>query len=214
MFAVGDSLGYCRFNTKLFNSPTLPDFDDFAPLVKEITGIDLKPGEFDEIGRNISLLEHLINFRIGLRGKDDTLPARWFDEPITVGPFKGEKIDRAEFMKLKGRFYELTGLNSESAPNAEWHEKLAKTLTGFAIRVKLPKVMPGAPEKLVVIDEPVANVTELRRTLKIMLPEAANDLDDQNINIAVNGDLKLSGEAGANLRSGDVVELIPIIGGG
>jgi aldehyde:ferredoxin oxidoreductase len=214
MFAVGDSLGYCRFNTKLFNSPTLPDFDDFAPLVKEITGIEFKPGEFDEIGRNISLLEHLINFRIGLRGKDDTLPARWFEEPITVGPFKGEKIDRMEFDRLKSRFYELTGLNAESAPNAEWHEKLAKTLTGFSIRVKLPKVMPGAPEKLIVIDEPVSSVTELRQALKMMLPEAANDLDDQNINIAVNGDLKLSGESGAKLRSGDVVELIPIIGGG
>ena len=42
-------------------------------------------------------VERLINARLGVRREDDTLPDRWFDEPVTVGPYAGEKIDRAEF---------------------------------------------------------------------------------------------------------------------
>ena len=62
----------------------------------------------------------------GLRAKDDTVPQRWFEENNTAGPFKGEHIDREEFEKLKLRFYELTGLNSEGVPKRDWHERLAR----------------------------------------------------------------------------------------
>ncbi len=74
---------------------------------------------------------------------------------------------------MKARFYELTGLNSEGVPRADWHQKLALAATGFALRVELPKPLPGAPEKSIVIDEPVANVSELRNALRRHLPEAA-----------------------------------------
>jgi aldehyde:ferredoxin oxidoreductase len=37
-YAVGDSVGMCRFNTKLFNSPTLPDPGDFATQLTSLTG--------------------------------------------------------------------------------------------------------------------------------------------------------------------------------
>jgi aldehyde:ferredoxin oxidoreductase len=81
-FAVGDSVGMCRFNTKLFNSPTLPDCGDFATQLTTMTGQPVSAEELDEIGRNITGLEHMLNFRLGLRAKDDTLPARWFEEAI------------------------------------------------------------------------------------------------------------------------------------
>ena len=32
-YAVGDSVGMCRFTTKLFNSPSLPGLDEFANQV-------------------------------------------------------------------------------------------------------------------------------------------------------------------------------------
>jgi aldehyde:ferredoxin oxidoreductase len=83
----------------------------------------------------------MINFRLGLRAKDDTLPPRWFEEGNTYGPFKGEKIDREKFETLKGRFYTLTGLNAEGVPQLEWHEKLARVTTGFAVRVELPNAV-------------------------------------------------------------------------
>ena len=213
-FAVGDSVGMCRFDTKLFNSPTLPDPEDFAEQVNTLTGTTLTPADMDEIGRNITGIEHMLNFRLGLRAKDDTLPVRWFEEENTFGPFKGEKIDRAQFEQLKARFYELTGLNAEGTPQVAWHEMLAKITTGFALRVELPSETPGAPENAIVLDEPVANVVELRNALHKRLPEAAAALGDRNLNVAVNGEMVLSGESNVVLKSGDRVTVFPMIAGG
>ena len=213
-FAVGDSIGMCRFNTKLFNSPTLPDCGDFAIQISTLTGHPVTAAQLDEIGRNITGLEHLLNFRLGLRASDDTLPRRWFDESIDTGPFRGEKIDRQQFESMKARFYELTGLNSEGVPRADWHQQLALVATGFALRVELPRPLPGAPEKSMIIDEPVANVTEFRSALRRHLPEARSVLDDPFWNITVNGEMLLSGEATRALRSGDRVRLVPMIAGG
>ncbi len=213
-FAVGDSVGMCRFDTKLFNSPTLPDPADFAEQVNALTGTQLTADEMDEIGRNVTGIEHMLNFRLGLRAKDDTLPPRWFEEENTFGPFKGEKIDRAQFELLKHRFYDVTGLNAEGAPQVDWHEKLAKVITGFAVRVELPSDVPGAPEHAIVVDEPVSNVIELRQTLLHRLPEAADKLGDRSLNVAVNGEMVLSGEAAATLKNGDRVTVFPMIAGG
>jgi aldehyde:ferredoxin oxidoreductase len=213
-YAVGDSVGMCRFNTKLFNSPTLPDLNDFATQLTALTGQAFVESELDAIGRNVTGIERMLNFRFGLRAKDDTLPKRWFDEALTEGPFAGEKIDRKEFAAMKDRFYTLTGLNAEGTPAADWHEALSKSITGFAVRVDLPKPLPGAPEQIVVIDEVVDDVTALRKALLRKLPEAADDLNDKSWNVAVNGSMILSGELGTRIASGDRVRLVPIIAGG
>jgi len=213
-YAVGDSVGMCRFNTKLFNSPTLPDLGDFATQLASLTGQEFTESELDEIGRNVSGIEHMLNFRFGLRATDDTLPRRWFDEALTEGPFKGEKVDRNEFAAMKARFYAVTGLNAEGLPAIEWHEKLSRAITGYAVRVDLPRPLPGAPEKQVIIDEPVADVAALRRALHRKLPEAATDLADASWNVAVNGQMVLAGETAKPVASGDQVALMPIIAGG
>ena len=213
-YAVGDSVGMCRFNTKLFNSPTLPDCSDFAVQLGTRTGIAFDEAALYEIGRNITGLERLLNHRFGLRAADDTLPRRWFDEPITVGPFKGEKIDRDEFEAAKQRFYRLTGLNREGVPGADWHARLAEVVTGFAVHVELPGPLPGIPDKQVIVDRPVASVAELRAELLRRDPEARSALSDSSWNIAVNGSLLLSGERGTALHHGDQVTVVPIIAGG
>ena len=66
--------------------------------------------ELDRVGLNIMGVERLINQRLGVTRADDTLPERWFEEPITVGSYKGEKIDRAEFDAMLSRFYEVSNL--------------------------------------------------------------------------------------------------------
>lgn len=213
-FAVGDAVGMCRFDTKLFNSPSLPDVEDFAAQVSALTGVALTEADLDEAGRNITGLEHMLNYRLGLRARDDTLPERWFDEPNRSGPFRGERIDRAQFAALKARFYAVTGLNAESLPKADWHERLSRAATGFAVRVELPNDMPGVPERELVVDEPVANLAELRAALRLRLPEAREVLEDRNLNLAVNGEMVLAGEAAAPLRDGDRVQLVRMIAGG
>jgi len=82
------------------------------------------------------------------------------------------------------------------------------------VRVELPKPLPGAPDKAIVIDEAVSSVSELRSALRRHLPGAHAALDDPTWNVTVNGEMVLSGERGRALRSGDRVSLVPIIAGG
>lgn len=209
-FAVGDSVGMCRFNTKLFNSPSLPDLEDFSRQLHELAGLDLPPATLGECGRDIIGLERLLNFRLGLRATDDTLPPRWFDEPIQVGPFKGEKIDRDQFEALKSRFYAVTGLDRAGLPTPEWHARLAQVVTGFAVSVRLP----GSPARVVVLDEPVRSVAELRDALALRLGADAESLTDRSVNVAIDGCMVMSGEASATVLNGSEVVLVPALAGG
>jgi aldehyde:ferredoxin oxidoreductase len=213
-FAVGDSLGVCRFQTKLFNSPNTPGYERFGEMLEAAIGQAFSPEELDAIGRNICGIERLLNHRIGLRAKDDTLPRRWFEESASAGPFKGEKIDREKFAELKSRFYEVTGLDSEGAPKPDWHANLAKVITGFTVHVSLPRALPGVGSQDLVVDEPVRTVTELRATIARRWPETADFLADSMVNVAVNGEMLLAGEHSAALRSGDQVAMVPIFAGG
>jgi len=213
-FAAGDAVGMCRFNTKLFNSPSTPDLALFAEQITSLTGIPLSGSDLDEVGRNITGLERMLNFNFGLRAQDDSLPPRWFNEPIQVGPFKGEKIDRKQFAQLKQRFYTLTGLNAEGLPSPDWHAALSKVTTGFCVQVKLPWPLPGAPDGVVIIDQPLENLGQLRAQLLRKLPEAAEQLQDSSWNIAINGNMVLADENQTQVPNGSQVKLLPIMAGG
>jgi aldehyde:ferredoxin oxidoreductase len=213
-FAVGDAVGMCRFNTKLFNSPSTPDLNDFATQLSELTQLRFNAEQLDEIGRNITALERMLNYRFGLRGKDDTLPDRWFDEPIKVGPFKGERIDPKRFNELKQRFYQLSGLNREGVPALDWHKQLSQIVTGYSIEVKFPCPLPGAPEQGLIIDDQVANLAELRELLLRQLPEAKEILNDPNLNIVLNDEMILAGEDQTEIPNGSKISLISYVSGG
>jgi aldehyde:ferredoxin oxidoreductase len=118
----------CRFTTHLFNSPSLPGLEEFSNQIGNVTGFQVSPAELDAIGLNITGVERLINARLGVTRADDTLPERWFEEPIQVGTYKGEKIDRAEFDAMLSRFYEISNLDAGGLPNAEWRGELEAML--------------------------------------------------------------------------------------
>jgi aldehyde:ferredoxin oxidoreductase len=130
VYGVGDAVGMCRFTTKLFNSPSLPGLDEFSAQIANVTGLDLPADALDRIGLNIMGVERLINRRLGVTRDDDTLPARWFAEPITVGPYAGEKIDRGEFDRLLSEFYAISQLDAEGVPAAGWRAALESVLEG------------------------------------------------------------------------------------
>ncbi len=129
IYAVGDSVGMCRFTTKLFNSPSLPGYEEFIDQVSNVTGIELTLEQIDHIGLNVMGVERMINANLGVGRKDDTLPKRWFEEAIGVGPYKGEKIDRNEFDRMLSRFYEISNLTPEGLPRPEWRAELESVLT-------------------------------------------------------------------------------------
>jgi aldehyde:ferredoxin oxidoreductase len=79
---------------------------DFAELLSAVTGWDISEGEILKIGERIYNLERVIVNKLGLDGKDDTLPSRLLKEPMPEGPGKGEV---AELEKMKEEYYTLRG---------------------------------------------------------------------------------------------------------
>ena len=130
VYGVGDAVGMCRFTTKLFNSPSLPGLEEFGAQIANVTGLQFAARELDGVGLNIMGVERLINQRLGVTRADDTLPDRWFDEPIQVGAYTGERIDRGEFDAMLSRFYAISNLDEQGVPVAAWRNELEATLAG------------------------------------------------------------------------------------
>jgi aldehyde:ferredoxin oxidoreductase len=128
VYAVGDSVGMCRFTTKLFNSPSLPGLEEFAAQIGNVTGLEFSPQDLDRTGFNVMGVERLINRRLGVTRADDTLPDRWFEEPIEVGAYRGERIDRAEFDAMLTRFYRISELDDDGVPVERWRAELTGLL--------------------------------------------------------------------------------------
>jgi len=54
----------------------------------------------------------------------DCPPARWFNEPLTKGPFKGAKLDRAKYDALLDSYYAKRGWDKRGIPTKTTLEKL------------------------------------------------------------------------------------------
>ena len=109
-------------------SPSLPGIEEFRSQLANVTGLEFSREELEQCGLNVMGVERLINHRLGVRRKDDTLPDRWFDEPNPGGPYKGERIDRQEFDAMLSRFYAISRLTSEGVPEDAWRKELAGAL--------------------------------------------------------------------------------------
>ncbi len=213
-FAVGDAVGMCRFTTKLFNSPSLPGLEQFSKQIANVTGITLSPADLRAVGLNITGLERMINYALGARRKDDTLPRRWFEEELEWGAYRGEKIRRDEFERMLAEFYVLSGLDDEGRPALDFRTRLAAVAEGFAVSVRIPKQLKALPEGGLVVTEPVATIRELRRALDHQVPGLGALLASEGFNFAVNGEVLLYGSEDHRLRSGDRVEIVMAMSGG
>jgi aldehyde:ferredoxin oxidoreductase len=52
----------------------------------------------------------------GWRREMDWPPQRWFNNPLTKGPFKGQKLDRDAYSKLLSWYYEIRGWDENGIP--------------------------------------------------------------------------------------------------
>ena len=213
-FAVGDAVGMCRFTTKLFNSPSLPGLEQFSKQIENVTGIALSPADLRAIGLNITGLERMINYALGVRRKDDTLPRRWFEEELEWGAYRGEKIGRDEFDRMLAEFYALSGLDDEGQPALDFRTRLAAVAAGFAVTVRIPKQVTTLPGDGLVVTEPVASIRELRAALDHQVPGLGALLASDAFNFAVNGEVLLHGAEDHPLQSGDRVEVVMAMSGG
>ena len=57
----------------------------------------------------------------------DVPPSRWFDEPETKGPQKGQKLDRNQYDSMLGLYYEKRGWDKNGIPTEATLKRLGLT---------------------------------------------------------------------------------------
>ena len=118
-YALADALGICRFAQK-FNNVNHLGIEEFSKLIFYSTGIELSCEDLEEIGERMVTLERMFLQREGFDRRWDTLPARYFDEPLPSGEFKGEMLDRDCFDKMLDEYYGLHNWEIDTGiPSAE-----------------------------------------------------------------------------------------------
>ncbi|MFQ5911421.1 MAG: aldehyde ferredoxin oxidoreductase C-terminal domain-containing protein, partial [Thermoplasmata archaeon] len=113
IFAVVDSLGICKFICHGFNSPHFIDYPRFGELIEAATGMRYGRRRLESVGKRVVDTERLFNIREGLTRRDDTLPKRYFDDPMPLGVTKGHRIEREEFDALLSRYYKMRGWDED-----------------------------------------------------------------------------------------------------
>ncbi|MBU2499508.1 MAG: aldehyde:ferredoxin oxidoreductase, partial [Proteobacteria bacterium] len=121
--AVSDALGICRFQT-VFSSPHALQYTQFSRLIAHVTGLCVTPKELKRAGERIYTLERSMLVKSGISRQDDTLPKRYFDEPIPEGPAKGEVISREDFSRMVDEYYQLHGWDENGVPKKDTLKRL------------------------------------------------------------------------------------------
>ncbi len=84
-----------------------------------MTGLEFTPKTLREVGRRTLDAERLINADFGLTRGDDTLPKRYFDDPMPARQTKGHHIDREKFQTMLEEYYMERGWDNEGRVSAE-----------------------------------------------------------------------------------------------
>lgn len=115
--ALVDSSGLCLFVTL---TPGM-GFDDMQAMIKGATGFDYTVHEVMVAAERIWNLEKLFNLKAGFTRKDDTLPKRLLEEPLTEGGPKGQ-VCRLEDMLPE--YYELREWDENGIPTPKLLKRL------------------------------------------------------------------------------------------
>ncbi len=111
--ALADSMEICRFVSR----GRLGFAGALAPLIRSVTGRERSEQELEILGERIVNLERLYNLREGLVPADDTLPARYLEEPLPDGPAAGRVVPLEAML---ADYYRVRGWDRESGmPQAE-----------------------------------------------------------------------------------------------
>jgi len=106
VFALTEVLGLCSFATTTTYVLTP---ESLTKMYYAVTGIKVTEKDLMLVGRRVVTLERCFNVREGLTRKDDTLPWRLMNEPVSKGPAKGLINSKVELDAMLDRYYELHG---------------------------------------------------------------------------------------------------------
>jgi aldehyde:ferredoxin oxidoreductase len=102
--AVVDALGFCLFTTFPFGA------DDYREMLNAATGFNMTTDEMMKVGERIWNLERKFNLDAGILPEEDTLPSRFFNEPLPDGPQKGAI---SKMKELLPKYYQLRGWDAK-----------------------------------------------------------------------------------------------------
>lgn len=104
-FGVFDSIGGCKFMGMVLSS------EDWASLIEKLLGYKFTVEDFAKAGERLYNLARVYNIREGITRADDTLPARFLEEPMPEGPAKGHLVN---LDPLLDAYYDYRGWDKET----------------------------------------------------------------------------------------------------
>lgn len=107
LFSFMDSANLCQLAWGA--SWTLYGPQDMVNLVRAVTGWDVSMNEILEIGERRLVMMKLFNAREGFDAKDDTLPTKFFNQPLKGGASDGVFVDKTEFDLALTEYYRQSG---------------------------------------------------------------------------------------------------------
>lgn len=113
LWSAADTLCLCIFAAPPTRSMTL---EEMGSLLSAITGWESSSYEVMAYGERRINLTKIYNIREGLTSDQDTLPERFFTDPITVGRWKDHVIDKAKFEQMVETYYSMMGWDKEGVP--------------------------------------------------------------------------------------------------
>ncbi len=129
--AAADSLTLCKF---LMMGCSL---EECARSFTAVTGLETTAQDLLRVGERASYLERILNAGNGFSAQDDTLPARFFEEPGSSGnQIEVPPLDRGAFLQAMGNYYRVRGLDADGSPTQQG---------AAALGLDLPKVREKAP---------------------------------------------------------------------
>jgi aldehyde:ferredoxin oxidoreductase len=118
LWSAADALDLCIFAIAPTRVLTL---QDMAALLGAVTGWNTSSYELMRFGERRLHLMRAYNLREGLTAADDTLPDRFFDEPLKMPGMRwhGKSLDREKFQAAIQSYYRMMGWDNQGRPAYE-----------------------------------------------------------------------------------------------
>jgi aldehyde:ferredoxin oxidoreductase len=112
LFCMVNCSGMCLFATFAVN------LKQITPFLHAATGLDVfsSSDEVMKVGERVNNLVRLFNIREGLTQELDTLPNRFFSEPLKEGPSRNRVV---KLDQMKAEYYFVRGWDADGVPGGE-----------------------------------------------------------------------------------------------
>ncbi|MGW8193181.1 MAG: aldehyde ferredoxin oxidoreductase family protein [Desulforhopalus sp.] len=117
LFSLMDSANLCQLAWGA--SWTLYGPQDMVDLIKAVTGWDVTIEELLEVGERRLVMMKVFNGREGVDSHHDTLPGKFFNQPLKGGPSDGVAVDEVEFTAALKEYYRQCGWDETSGRPSE-----------------------------------------------------------------------------------------------